>query len=233
MIRNLAAVAAAFAGAALCASSASAANLLTNGSFEDPVVPAASFQGFRPGIIGTNTGTPWTYEYHSEPFVDVKTYVVADNFAGYGGKTTPFGDQYYAMGELPYVTVTTQGVAGLALGHYELSFWQASLSDVRGAVNLDFRRGRSTAFTSLLGGNQLFTTTVGSDWVRQSVEFDVTGVDGYFVNFSSVVGARGLIDNVQLNRIDGAVPEPATWAMMVIGFGGMGAMLRRRRGLPA
>ena len=25
------------------------------------------------------------------------------------------------------------------------------------------------------------------------------------------------------------VPEPATWAMMVLGFGGMGAMLRRRR----
>jgi hypothetical protein len=27
----------------------------------------------------------------------------------------------------------------------------------------------------------------------------------------------------------GAVPEPATWAMMVIGFGGLGAVLRRRR----
>ena len=29
--------------------------------------------------------------------------------------------------------------------------------------------------------------------------------------------------------VGGAVPEPATWAMMVLGFGGMGAMLRRRR----
>jgi hypothetical protein len=26
-----------------------------------------------------------------------------------------------------------------------------------------------------------------------------------------------------------AVPEPATWAMMILGFGGIGAMLRRRR----
>jgi hypothetical protein len=29
-------------------------------------------------------------------------------------------------------------------------------------------------------------------------------------------------------RID-AVPEPATWAMMIIGFGGVGAVMRRRR----
>jgi hypothetical protein len=29
----------------------------------------------------------------------------------------------------------------------------------------------------------------------------------------------------------GGVPEPATWAMMLVGFGGMGALLRRRRSL--
>jgi len=29
----------------------------------------------------------------------------------------------------------------------------------------------------------------------------------------------------------GEVPEPATWAMMIIGFGGVGALIRRRRGL--
>jgi len=27
----------------------------------------------------------------------------------------------------------------------------------------------------------------------------------------------------------GVIPEPATWAMMILGFGGVGAMLRRRR----
>lgn len=28
------------------------------------------------------------------------------------------------------------------------------------------------------------------------------------------------------------VPEPATWALMILGFGGVGALLRRRRGVP-
>lgn len=31
----------------------------------------------------------------------------------------------------------------------------------------------------------------------------------------------------------GAVPEPATWAMMLLGFGGVGVALRRRRKLGA
>jgi len=31
------------------------------------------------------------------------------------------------------------------------------------------------------------------------------------------------------DRVGGAVPEPATWAMMLIGFGGLGAAMRRRR----
>ena len=30
---------------------------------------------------------------------------------------------------------------------------------------------------------------------------------------------------------DGGVPEPATWAMMLTGFGGLGALMRRRRAL--
>jgi hypothetical protein len=30
-----------------------------------------------------------------------------------------------------------------------------------------------------------------------------------------------------------AVPEPATWALMILGFGGMGATLRRKRSTPA
>jgi hypothetical protein len=33
--------------------------------------------------------------------------------------------------------------------------------------------------------------------------------------------------------VKGAVPEPATWAAMLLGFGGIGAALRRRRSLAA
>jgi len=32
--------------------------------------------------------------------------------------------------------------------------------------------------------------------------------------------------------ITAAVPEPATWGMMLIGFGMIGAVIRRRKALP-
>jgi hypothetical protein len=36
------------------------------------------------------------------------------------------------------------------------------------------------------------------------------------------------------NTSGGSLPEPASWGLMIIGFGGMGAVLRsRRRRLPA
>jgi len=38
----------------------------------------------------------------------------------------------------------------------------------------------------------------------------------------------GYLDNIQIST---AIPEPATWAMMLFGFGGLGALLRRRRSL--
>ena len=41
----------------------------------------------------------------------------------------------------------------------------------------------------------------------------------------------GIVDVAHWDNLStgGAVPEPATWAMMLVGFGGLGAVLRRRR----
>lgn len=74
------------------------------------------------------------------------------------------------------------------------------------------------------------------------------------LNFGSAIGAGGVtlsgftdkyqsvsaINNGSLRGSEGGggpdpfgLPEPATWAMMIFGFGGVGAMLRRRRALVA
>jgi hypothetical protein len=42
-------------------------------------------------------------------------------------------------------------------------------------------------------------------------------------------GTQGQVGNSPLNQPPPGVPEPAAWAMMLLGFGGLGAVLRRRR----
>jgi hypothetical protein len=67
------------------------------------------------------------------------------------------------------------------------------------------------------------------------------GIAGVFLDLVGSEPAGFAIDNVrfgirgQVNPGGGGVPEPGIWAMMILGMGGVGAVLRRRRaaGLPA
>jgi hypothetical protein len=43
----------------------------------------------------------------------------------------------------------------------------------------------------------------------------------------------GFAAAMAIEDIQTAVPEPATWLVMILGFGAVGAMLRRRRALTA
>jgi hypothetical protein len=59
----------------------------------------------------------------------------------------------------------------------------------------------------------------------------INGETFHSLSFTS----SGNLSHVQQVRVDiaggvGAVPEPATWAMMVLGFVGIGFMAYRRRG---
>lgn len=61
-----------------------------------------------------------------------------------------------------------------------------------------------------------------------SIRFGVTNVGD--TNFDSGLAFAGVtINNVQVNPITGAAPEPAAWALMIMGFGMVGFALRRRR----
>jgi type IV pilus assembly protein PilY1 len=55
----------------------------------------------------------------------------------------------------------------------------------------------------------------------QSNEFGVPGDETFIFGFKGVGGTV----------VDGAIPEPGTWALMILGFGAAGAALRRRRSM--
>lgn len=93
--------------------------------------------------------------------------------------------------------------------------------------------GRINTPLSKLGDTGLSGTKKGT------VVFDLTQFAGQVVDlrfqFQADYFADGrgiLMDNVIVNgelAPGAAVPEPATWAMMILGFGAAGAVLRRRR----
>lgn len=68
-------------------------------------------------------------------------------------------------------------------------------------------------------GGQMFTPSGGELTLRlsQSLGYSVAGGPGYGEERLGTV------------NLAGGVPEPATWAMMLVGFGGLGAMMRRHR----
>jgi hypothetical protein len=49
------------------------------------------------------------------------------------------------------------------------------------------------------------------------------------VSINTTAGTYNTFKQLRLGGFNGAVPEPATWMMMLLGFGGMGVALRRSR----
>ena len=76
-------------------------------------------------------------------------------------------------------------------------------------------------------------SNAAGNWLNATtVEFD----EALLIAFSWKPGQNtsGFLqfDNIVLNR-EAAVPEPATWALLIAGFGFVGASLRRRRAIAA
>lgn len=59
------------------------------------------------------------------------------------------------------------------------------------------------------------------------------GDPGYAVGIGDVITSNGERINIAGAGPQGAVPEPAAWTLMILGFGGVCVTLRRRRGLTA
>ena len=101
--------------------------------------------------------------------------------------------------------------------------WGATITGVD-----QFNTAFTTDFTGITN-NQFFDMNVvaGSGEHITSMSFHV---DGATTTTSPILAAG----QFRVGGISGGVvPEPATWALMLTGFGGLGAMLRRRRSLLA
>lgn len=91
-------------------------------------------------------------------------------------------------------------------------------------------------------GSGNVTSSVGvADFTSDLTDLSYVKGDNFQFGFSQVHPAfsitAGTLNNFQGNNVTGSfggvVPEPGTWALMILGFGGAGAMLRRRKAITA
>jgi hypothetical protein len=140
-------------------------------------------------------------------------------------------------------SITTDDTIG-AIGTSQITSWTMSISD-----------GAATDSFSSVGGNMLFSgSSLWSTGTDLLFDYDAVGFiyasfyspgntsalviqagDGYHEDLIRLAGSWAgweIGDETGLQSIasipTGAVPEPGTWAMMIVGFGAIGFAMRRR-----
>lgn len=138
----------------------------------------------------------------------------------FGGEEPPEGEYQAFFGPTdPGGGGILQTIETEAGGEYNLSFFLANLGNPPNAFGLFWDGG----FVSIdfdqdpFGYTQFFQTLTASGTSTQ--------LGFIFYHEPSFY----LLDDVVLTAADAAIPEPATWALMIAGFGMVGASMRRRK----
>lgn len=137
---------------------------------------------------------------------------------------TAYGSDYLEWQDGPHVlTLTFTGgpVTAIAFDFMEVRGHASSYTvDVDGILNNAFSGGSTPSFFG-------YTSNVAFN----SITFTQSAADDETFNFYTMdnVSYGTAKPPIGLDNGPSAVPEPSSWALMVLGFGGLGAALRQRR----
>jgi hypothetical protein len=143
---------------------------------------------------------------------------IEDNSFAYGAQS---GNFWVAVGTVGTEGVLSQTFSDVAGQQLLVSGWVAgdgsSPSDVRFIFD-------GTTYVSM-------NPIPNQAWTEYSFDVTATGTDTFGVAFTDGRSFAGL-DSFSVTNVS-AVPEPSTWAMMILGFAGIGFMAHRRKSKPA
>lgn len=194
-------------GLASIALATSAAQAQVSGSLGGGAGPflTLSDAGLNGGAIATLSGGDVLAS--DQPFADIPAGSV-------------FGGTFLAAGP----TVGQPAILTFTAPVSYLSFLWGS-PDTYNALTITTNLGAILNFTASGMG---FPVTNGNQSFSQYVQFSGTG--GHLISSATFnnVPTTDAFESANFS-VTAAVPEPATWAMMLIGFGAVGATMRRRR----
>lgn len=107
-------------------------------------------------------------------------------------------------------------------------------------ISLNITGGSSSYAPTAFNGYEFSGLAAGGVWTGYTLSTNFVGLDAsrvqftpdaLFVNMQGIAAATGDTFTFTLTQgnANGGVPEPASWALMIGGFGLAGAALRRRR----
>lgn len=211
----------------LAAAPLSATNLVTNGDFSDG---AAGFTTTYSPVISPSTENQGSYTILANPATLLQC---SGCFPSFGDHTTGTGNMLLvntANATNPE-TFWSQTFAVTADTDYAFSFWTTSL----GLYEL------SPTLKATINGQDLLSTGIlpyfnpNEPWLNFSQNWHSGSATSVTLSFfSNRLGNPYndfALDDISFTRVDtqtSAVPEPATWGMMVLGFGLVGGAIRRR-----
>ena len=245
-----AAVAAASAGLLLAGSASASVNLVKNGGFEINGGPGQvngpttlAFWNAKPanknydflfkpaaGASGTDADTTGVLAASGQT---IKLWGPGDGSAN-GLTLSPDGGYFLAIDPVYHMNgPLTQTISGLTKGFkYNLTF------NFAGAQQKPYKGITTEGWDVTFGSSTQSTSTLTNPskgftgWNTAMMSF-VAGAATQDLKFLATGGPKAtlppfaLLDGVSLTRA--GVPEPASWALMILGFGGVGAMVRSRR----
>jgi len=163
------------------------------------------------------------------------TTAVADQFS-LGSGATITGINLWVYASSGYDIVTSTGYTFSVYDSTRTNLIYSGL--VFPVVTLDFRQGKISQELLLGGGISPLTLDAGTYWATFHAQY--MGVMGFLGGNGSGLSTNGdysseLHDNVGYQLLGRAAatvlptPEPASWLMMIAGFGCIGATMRRQR----